>query len=55
MQKQFEAIKKFHKKTSENVLNSISKLKINILLHAQVIGSPFDVCKVDRDALNGVE
>lgn len=36
-----------------NVLNFISKLKINILSYAQVTSVPFDAYKVDFDALNG--
>ncbi|MBA0614407.1 hypothetical protein Godav_014707 [Gossypium davidsonii] len=43
----------FTKKTAENVLSSILNLKMNILLHTQVIASPFDVRKVDLDALKG--
>ncbi|KAK5812608.1 hypothetical protein PVK06_028044 [Gossypium arboreum] len=39
----------------ENVLSSISKLKINILLHAEVVAGPFDVCKMDFDALEEVD
>ncbi|KAK5835758.1 hypothetical protein PVK06_011462 [Gossypium arboreum] len=45
----------FKKKTTENVLSSISKLKMNILLHAQLVAGPFDVYKVDLDTLEEVD
>ncbi|PPS08896.1 hypothetical protein GOBAR_AA11753 [Gossypium barbadense] len=40
----------FKKKIAKNGLNSMSKLKINILFHAQGIGGPFDVRKMDLNA-----
>ncbi|PPR87381.1 hypothetical protein GOBAR_AA33311 [Gossypium barbadense] len=45
----------FKKKTTENVLISILKLKMNILFHTQVAAAPFEVHKVDLDALEGVD
>ncbi|PPS05272.1 hypothetical protein GOBAR_AA15392 [Gossypium barbadense] len=53
--KQSEALEGLNKKIVKTALNSISKLKMNILLHAHVAGSPFDVCKVDLDAFDGVD
>ncbi|KAK5775773.1 hypothetical protein PVK06_043713 [Gossypium arboreum] len=43
--KQLEALEKFKKETSRNVCNSISQLKMNILLHTHVAGRLFSARK----------
>ncbi|PPS18292.1 hypothetical protein GOBAR_AA02283 [Gossypium barbadense] len=53
--KQLEALEKFKKETSRNVCNSISQLKMNILLHTHVTGGLFSARKVDFDALCDVD
>ncbi|KAH1082028.1 hypothetical protein J1N35_021789 [Gossypium stocksii] len=53
-QKQVEVLEKFKEKTLENFNNFLPKLKANVFLHAQVVGSPFDVLRVDLDALYDV-
>ncbi|KAK5824659.1 hypothetical protein PVK06_019440 [Gossypium arboreum] len=55
VQKQSEALENFKKKTTKNFLSSILKLKMNILLHAQVTDGPFYAHKVDFNALYRVD
>ncbi|KAK5812163.1 hypothetical protein PVK06_027578 [Gossypium arboreum] len=45
------ALEDFKKKRIENIIHFISRLYLNTLLYAQVATSPFDICKVDLDAL----
>ncbi|KAH1073490.1 hypothetical protein J1N35_025818 [Gossypium stocksii] len=49
--KQLEALEKFKEETSRNVCNSISHLKMNILLHTHIAGGFFSAHRVDFDAL----
>lgn len=50
-----QAFEDFKKKTTENDLSYISKLKMNILLHTQVVVGPFDVHEMDLGAPKGVD
>ncbi|KAK5846378.1 hypothetical protein PVK06_002664 [Gossypium arboreum] len=54
-EKQSEALDKFKKETSQNVCNSSSRLKMNILFHTQVACGPFNARKVDFGALYDVD
>ncbi|KAK5838741.1 hypothetical protein PVK06_007478 [Gossypium arboreum] len=54
-QKQTEALEEFKRETLKNLSNIAQELKSNILLHAQVVGSPFNICRVDLNALYDVD
>ncbi|PPS12659.1 hypothetical protein GOBAR_AA07987 [Gossypium barbadense] len=54
-QKQIEALEEFKRETLKNLSNIAQELKSNILLHAQVVGSPFNMCRVDLNALYDVD
>ncbi|PPR92719.1 hypothetical protein GOBAR_AA27955 [Gossypium barbadense] len=51
LREQRVALEDFKKKKIENIIHFISRLYLNTLLYAQVATSPFDICKVDLDAL----
>ncbi|PPS19468.1 hypothetical protein GOBAR_AA01109 [Gossypium barbadense] len=50
-----KALKEFKSETLENLSNLAQELKSNILLRTQVVGGPFNTCKVDLDVLFDVD
>ncbi|KAK5845870.1 hypothetical protein PVK06_002111 [Gossypium arboreum] len=52
---QFEALEKIKEENSRNMCNSISKLKMNILLNTQVTNGHFNAIRVDFNALYDVD